>query len=342
MNIDFDALDNLDNSLPDLPEDETSQSAQDRLLVLQTKKVELIHQREALQARKHELADAIDRLNLTLADYQRQHKQYETREKLEYYLNQNDHEYARLAAQDNAAAFVLDNVNVLPSPDWTKRLQLVGKFMPHMEISTVSTRTLHKNDNLVTVMAYSVAAKGLPTLHVELHVQNEQVDTLHVANWDEASWLLRKVSPSFFGTLKRNYIPRGKVDLLMYGYHSLARLQHRRVTAVGEILTLFRDLVVRPAQDWEVDPFASLAALPYIELDLAPENHPFKVRLYWELVLEDVVTGSLANRLEFVVLGDNDNVVKNTNEVFLGLVPLHGVAKAFSVMLRNIFGIGRD
>lgn len=339
MNIDFDTLDNLENSPESPPDEELTQSAQDRLLVLQTKKVELVQQKEALQQRKKDLEDAIDRLNLTLTDYQRQHKQYETKEKLEYYLNQNDHEYARVTAHDSAAKFVLDNVNVLPSPDWLKRLDLVGKFLPHIDISGAQTRTEHENSQLVTVMDFSVLAKGLPTLHVQLRIHDESILLLEVANWEDVSWLLRSVSSSYCNTVKRNYIPNNKVDLLIYGYHSLAKLQHIRVLALTEILSRYNQLVVRPSKDWDKDPYVSLATLPYIELDLQSTGHSFKVRLFWSLVVEDAVTATAASHVEFAVLGEQDSVLSNANEVFLSLVPLHGIVKAFLVMLGNLFGM---
>lgn len=339
MNIDFNLLDDIDKS--DALDPEQSQSAVDRLVVLQTRKVELTQQRDALLARKHELADSIDRLNITLEDYHHQHYQYETRKKLEYYLQQNDHEYAKLAAADDAASFVMDNLNVLPSSDWPLRLHLVKEFYPHMTISDCDTYTEFDHDKLLTVMTYLVAAKGLPVLNIKLSIFNESVFRVEVVNWDKVAFSLQKISSTFFSTLKRNYIPRKKIDLIMYGFHSLARLEQKRVDALSELLITYGDLVLRPAHHWRDDPFATLATLPYIELDLSSKGHPFTVRFYWTLTLENSITGSVESELEIAIIGENSALVANANQVFLGLVPLHGVVKAFLVMLINIFGIGK-
>lgn len=338
MNIDFKLLDDIDKS--DALESEQSQSAMDKLLVLQTRKVELIQQRDALLARKQELADSIDRLNSTLEDYQSQHHQYETRKQLEYYLQQNDQEYGILAAADDSN-FVRDNLNVLPSSDWPLRLHLVKEFYPHIIISDCETHTEYDNDILLTVMIYTVSAKGLPTLHIKLSVFNESVHRVEISNWDKVAFSLQKVSSTFFSTLKKNYIPRKKIDLIMYGFHSLARLEQKRVTALSEILTKYADLVLRPAHDWKDDPVSALATLPYIELGLRSQNSPFTVRFYWTLTLKNAITGSVESELEIAIIGENSAVVANANTVFLGLVPQHGVVTAFQVMLINIFGIGK-
>ncbi|SGZ51267.1 CIC11C00000004954 [Sungouiella intermedia] len=301
MNIDFNLLDDIDKS--DTLEPEQSQSAMDRLLVLQTRKVELIQQRDALLARKQELADSIDRLNITLDDYQQQHHQYETRKKLEYYLHQNDHEYAKLAASDGAASFVIDNLNVLPSSDWPLRLHLVKEFYPHMTI-----------------------------LDCDSYTESGQLGKGGIS--------LQKISPTFHKTVKRNYIPRKKIDLLMHSYHSLAQLEQKRVAALSEILSTYSDLVLRPAHDWIDDPFSTLVTLPYVELDLSLKGPRFTIRLYWTLCLNNSITGSLESELEIAIIGEETTVVANANEVFLRLIPQHGVVGAFKVMLVNIFGLG--
>lgn len=336
MNIDFNLLDDIEKS--SALEDET-QSAVDKLLVLQTRKVEMLQQRDALQAKKTELAEAIDRLNATWSDYEQQSRQHETREKLEYYLHQNDHEFAKLAAADGAASFVLDNLNVLPAKDWALRLALVGRFFPHMAVGPVLSGSYVEKSTLVTTMAYSMSARGLPTFQMVVHVQNEAVCRLEIANWEHVAWTLRKISPTFSRAVKTNFLRRNKVDLVMYGYHSLARLQHKRIEALTAILNQHPDWVVRPAHDWKIDAYSALATVPYIELDLALTGHAFHVRLHWELHLQDSVTAAMESQLELVVIGEESGVVANANEVFLGLVPQHGVVRAFEVMLANVFGV---
>lgn len=330
MNIDFSLLENLNTSPGGLGP--ASPEPVDNLLALQTTKVELLQHRDALATKRLELKENIDRMNLTLAHYKQQHHQYETKQKLESYLQQNDHEYSKLSAPDDGASFVLDNLHVLPSGDWPLRMRLVARFYPHMEIADCTATSIHENGELFTVMGYTVSARGLPALNVRVVIKNETVRRVELGQSEKALLMLQKVSPSYARILETNYRRLGKPDLLMYSYHSLARLRNKRVTVLLEILSEYLGQVTRPS-GWQVDPLLALQTVEYVEFAF----HQFKVRLYWSLVLENSVLGEVESHLKFVVIRGDGSVLDGTNAVFLGLVQEHGVVRAFRLMVRNMW-----
>lgn len=322
-----------------LPNAETDNES---LLSLQTAKAELVQQRDTLLAKRNDLSVAIERLQGTWDSYQTQSRQYETKKKLEYYLHQNDHEQEkRLAGEDEVALFVLENMHVLPSSDWLRRMDLVGRFYPHMEISHTLLKNIHDSENrLNTEIQFRLLARGLPILRVLLTVRDEKVAKLEILQSKKATLLLHKVSPSFARILETDYVPNGKVDLLVYGYHSLASIQEKRVSILSKLLHQYSQNLTRPGAEWDADPFDSLQAIPYVEFQFthSKTNEPYLVRLYWHLVLNEPFMGQVESELEFATIQKNNQaVLEGASGAFLNLVPDYGVCKAFELIVSNIF-----
>lgn len=331
MNIDFSLLEDIN-----LPEPSPQEEA-DTLLTLQTRRVELLGQRDELAQKRLQLKESIDRLNLTLDNYKDQQAQYETKQKLEFYLHQNDHEFLQLSAPDDAAQFVLDNLDVLPSSDWTKRLELVNMFYPNMQVTDLDVLTSHEDDLLVTTFEYVLAAKGLPSLNVKVVVRDETVLRVELGDFARTEHLLQKISPSYCKTLAANYRRHGKIDLVMHSFHNLATLQQRRIACFAEILRSWSAHVSRPGPTWTQDAHAALLALPYIELAISKDGTGFKVRLHWDLAIDNAATGTVQSQLRFAVVRADGTFLDDAQRVFMTLVPQHGVVKAFLFMLANVF-----
>lgn len=330
------------HGLPPAAELPNLEAANDTLLSLQTAKAELVQQRDTLLAKKTDLSSAIDRLQLTWDSYQNQSRQYETKKKLEYYLHQNDHEQEkRLAEEDEVALFVLENMHVLPSSDWLKRMDLVGRFYPHMKISHAQLKNVHDREGqLNTEIQFRLLAQALPALNVELSIRSEKVVSLKILQSKKATLLFHKVSPSFARIVETDYVPNGKIDLLVYGYHSLATMQEKRVSILLKLLHQYSQSLIRPGAEWDSDPYASLQSIPYVEFEFThlQTGEVYLVRLYWHLVLNEPFMGQIESELEFATMQRNNrNVLKGANGAFLNLVPDYGVCKAFELMVSNIF-----
>lgn len=324
------------------PPEQPQQLEQESLLSLQTTKAELIQQRDALLAKKNDLHSAIERLQSSWDSYQAQSKQYDTKKKLEYYLRQNDQEYEkRLAGEDEVASFVLENMHVLPSSNWGRRMDVVGILYPHMRIHNALLKNVHDTDNkLVTQITFTLLAKGLPSLNVELTVWDEKVIKLDILQSKKATIVLHKTSPTFANILTEMYVKDCKVDLIVYGYHSLASMQAKRVSIFLSLLRQFSGNRIRPGAMWENDPFDSLRAIPYIEFEFVHSKtaEPYIVRLYWHLALRNHFLARIDSELDFAVIRKSDqSVLGGASTAFLNLVAEYGVCKSFELMVSNLF-----
>lgn len=285
----------------------------DELIAFQLARAELAQQRDQLAAVNTDLKTAVARMHHTLDNYTRQKADYVIRDQLLYFLAQNT---ANLHASDDNAAFVTDNLHVLPDPAWHKRHDVLARFYPDIQIGNATLEKRYKDDRLVTELAFTVSSDALPPATVLVTLHREAVEAVHV------TCDLAAVCPGLADLFRRNYVPRRKVDLVLAGYNSLAAVQRRRTEILAEILGLYAGHVLSPAH-WAHDPSASLRHVPFVDFDFG-----VRVRLYWRLVVLDPALASVGLDLELVA-GD-----KLLTEPFLRLVPEYGVVGAFKVVIR--------
>ncbi|KAM9925981.1 hypothetical protein OXX80_010730 [Metschnikowia pulcherrima] len=322
-------------SLPDTPDVQAVD-----LLQVQTRKAELTRERDILAQKRSELKSSIDRLSVSLAHYKKQQLQHETKQKLEYYLHQNDHECSKLTGPDDAASFVLKNLDVLPTNDVRLRSKLINKLYPGMTVDQESVSTIHENAELYTVIDFRIFASTLPPLKIKIHVKNDAIHRLELLEQTEAARVFQKISPSFCKVLMRNYCRLKKVDLIVYSYHAMAQLQQERISSFTSIIQNYSVFVTRPNFE-AADENTSLISLSYIELTIPRTvvSKTFKVKLQWDIVFQNTATGEAESELSFLVDREEDGPLENANEVFLDLAVERGAVEAFSLMLSNLFGI---
>lgn len=330
MNVDLDLLEDINDSASSAHEAELSS-----VLLFQTEKLELVSKRDALAQKKVELESAIDIFNITLAHYKKQQSQYETKRRLEYFLHQSDREFEKLNASDEAATFVLENLDVLPSKDIKAREVLIHKFYPAVTISNASSGTEFLEGNPFSTIEYFMASKYLPSIHVKLLSRHETVHLLRVCNLSNVATGLERICPRYYRALNEDYIPRGAVDLLMYSYHALAQLQSTRTAALRLILDKYSSSVTRPTS--AATPLDSvLQCLPYIEIKAPTEKEMF-IRLYWSIELSSPQLAEFESHLSYV-LGTHDQW-HSADDIFSKLVSRHGVLNAFNLMYNNLFEV---
>lgn len=310
----------------------------DKLLELQTRKSELIQKRELLSLKKSQLTEETMALQTTLADYTHQKLQQETKKKLDFFLHQNDHESAKLSAPDHAAAFVLENLDMLTPTDWTMRRKLLNKFHPNLSFSKVETSRCPE-DETAHFFTFKIAGYGVPQLTIRVRIKDEAVIGISVLNWNNISSVLHKISPSLYNAIKDDYIPGKKLDLFIYTYGSLARVQHQRIRVFSEILEKHDLLVTTPPKNfnWLGDPMNVLLTLSYIEVAAKSYDKPYLLRLLWTPTLKTLSTGELKSNIRFSVLNHDLKPVKTANDVFKSLVADYGVSQAFTCMVSNLF-----
>ncbi|OBA20003.1 hypothetical protein METBIDRAFT_13030 [Metschnikowia bicuspidata var. bicuspidata NRRL YB-4993] len=326
-------------SSPASPKD-TQEEDPDDIPILQSKKAELIQERDILAQKRLELKQSIERLSASLSFYREQQLQHETKQKLEYYLHKNDHECSKLTQPDEAASFILKNLDVLPTTDVHLRMKLLNRFYPCMSVAQEHVLTIHEEDVLFTVIRFKIFAHGLPPLAIRLHSNDDAVHRLELLDYSEVAPIFQKVSPSFCKTLINNYCRQKKIDMIMHSYHSLAKLQQSRIMCLSQLLLKYADLVTRP-KSWASYPELSLMSLNHIELTIPESTNRDRhiVQLSWEMILKNTAIGEMESQLRFSVQRRDSGPLKNVNEVFLSLMLEHGIMNAFSLMLSNLFGV---
>lgn len=319
-----------DNDSPPEPVLDEHAAGED-LLLLQTRKAKLVQARDSLLERRDDLKESVDRLRETLQHYKQQSREYDVKQKLEHFLHQSDLDKAHTG--EDGLAFILENLSVLPSTNWTERLELVTRFTPYIKFKSISSSAVHDGDVLLRVIKFTCEAETLPSIEIELNVRKEKILTLQITNFSLVEPVLSRISPSFTRVVQHNFVPHRKVDLLLYSYHSLARLQHIRVSTFAEILKEPAMTVVRPL-DWK-EHASVLQTTPYVELKTQRGDSNCHVRVDWALALDDVVVGNVDSRVRLTIF-KGDHVFPNADELFQTLVTLHGVSKAVSIMIRNV------
>lgn len=236
-------------------------------MAYQLLRAELVQQRDDLVARRDTLLLAISRNEQTMAHYNNQRHQLQVRERLQGYLRQNSEDFIN----NSNDSFVAENLNVLPSTDWTRRVDALKILYPNMEVQNASISRAYEDDGpAISTVTFSVASRGLPTLALEFRVRDETVLDGKLANTIDnkmAEHVLDKISPTVGQTLRGNYLLRGKMDLVMAMYNSLGERQRTRLDILKEILTRHQGWT-RP-KNWQDD--SALLCVLYVELTLWPE-----------------------------------------------------------------------
>lgn len=168
--------------------------------------------------------------------------------------------------------------NVHPSSDWPLRLQLAASMLPHLTVANARESSVAGRRRIT----YTLESAHF-RLHVDLEVEAALLVALRLLPRDDTALLL--VSPSCRDVILCNYVPRAKINLLMYSANSLAALAAQRHDAWRRLARAYRDRAV---------PSASNA--------LAIDAGADRVVVTWDLVLEDAVVGDVESRVRVDVV----------------------------------------
>lgn len=326
---------------PDSSMESASDSEFDKLIGLQTRKSELMKERDLLLRKKLDLQEDIRRLSERLASHNQQKLQFVAKKKLEFYLHQNDHENSRLSALDQAASFILDNLNVFSSSDWSARRKLIGKFYPHVSISKYNNLIIFEKGLKSNSIEFVLEGYGMPLFEISVRVSDEVVTDLIITNWSSVSFLLHEICPTYQETLDQFYIRHRKLDLLFYSYHCLSRVQYQKIGTFWKIVHQYPTFArsSSEAAKMDIEFLKNLMCQRFIDMTIESSGRSFLIRLEWTPMLPDSSSGEIESDIRFIILSSQSRISINTTEVFLRLVREYGVSKAFNLMLFNLFDI---
>ncbi|KAK6457679.1 uncharacterized protein RJT20DRAFT_125494 [Scheffersomyces xylosifermentans] len=277
--------------------------------------------------------------------------------------NENTNQQAALNNEDDDDA-ILKSLNVLPSSNWTERLEMIRKFMPFLELDKIRTNNYYNGNNelirtiefvLISPLLFKIQFKLLIDTQTEALKEIVVGDAVLSRKSSPSLTTLSILSPSFTHVLMKNYLPKRKINLIMFGLNSLSVLLHRRVSILYKLLrmypTLVRDgdkysdfLETEEIQD-NIRLFAVLKPIESLEFAVKRGADKFIIRLSWIIEVQNKVTADFCSNLKLQIYSGEDEsedkvgVFRDCNSLFVKLSKEYGIVSAFGLILKNVFGI---
>ncbi|RCK55336.1 hypothetical protein Cantr_04165 [Candida viswanathii] len=318
---------------------------EDKLIELQTRKIELLERRDELVKSRAKLYNEVNDLRVSLHDLTKDASVSAGQKRVEELLDANTRAYIDALELRNLKNddYVLNNLNVLPATDWGLRLEYIKKFVPFLEIDKINTFNEHVEGDMMRVIEFEVILPLIFKLGVKLSVNCEDDALSRVEVLD--TFKIAVISNSFAQTLTRNYIPHRKINSIMYGLNSFSKLLHARISIVHKIVTEFRDnlydgekyhdLLQETVADNKKN-FATLQNIDQIELKFVVGERLFKLALNWGIVMGDTSTGSCQSQINLYIIDDIGNT-RNLSQIFQSLLLQYDVITSLKVIIKNIF-----
>ncbi|CCG21451.1 hypothetical protein CORT_0A10650 [Candida orthopsilosis Co 90-125] len=304
-------------------------------------KQELIEEKQRLLKIKADKLNRIETLQTRVEQLSKLQQESNVKTQLNELLQKSQVEFYKNLRTRNQKQekYMLQHLNVLPSPDWDLRLSLAKQFIPFLDIDKLKTYNEYVDDKLVRVFQFTILSPLVLnlTLKLEINTSNDSVYQMLVMTNLKT---LRMLSSSFTTALINDYIPNGKINCVMYGLNSLTKLIQKRTRIWHQLIVKHKSLI---ASDRlvnipdEVSDYKKLYAnLKSVEsIDLIINN--YKVSLYWSITNNDHLTGSCQSDLQLYITQNGTTTLKNAGSLFTSLVPRYGIINSLEIILCNVF-----
>lgn len=256
----------------------------------------------------------------------------------------------------NSVESLLSDLNVLPSNNWDNRLDNVKKFYPYLDIESVSTTNSYVDDEtMVRTISFSVVCPLIFRVNVNVTIDPKSDSIVKIEIDQKQLTTLQLLSPSFYQVLTKNYIPNKKIDLVMYSLNSLSILIHKRVSLLFKLLKMFSSFVEdeslfkltntedvsAAASNMKI--FSNLKSVENIDFVIDKGSESYKLKLYWNIILDDVITGECQSSIKLLIIRQSDSkILNNVKNLFRELVKEYGLINGFCVLIKTTFGITVD
>lgn len=328
----------------------------DKLLQQQSEKSVLNAERDDLLKHRANLQENIQELNLKIRRIKQKLLQQQTQQKLQNLLDMSSQQFVEKQQAKNPTSSkeprfevddeenILQNLNVLPSKNWSERLVFIKKFCPYLEIDKIHmSQAFNQNDKLRRILEYCVISPLLFRVMVVITISSPN-DSISEIQIDYSQLLL--LSSSFIKVLTTNYIPQRKIPLIMFGLNSLSILLHKRVTMFHKLIRLYKKYIVTKKFDEltqieesidNLKLFSLLKLEDCLTFNIPVENRNISLTLNWEIALVDTITGQCESQLKLFVF-DGEQLL-DANKLFLDLVDMHGIVNAITIILKTSFNV---
>lgn len=270
-------------------------------------------------------------LKRTIAEIRSQIKNHRLQEHAKRITPRPPSEAAAIRLETNTANAqdeVLHDLNVFPSTNWQDRLLLVRTLLPHIEFDNISSAP---GESGCRVVCCTLLSPLLFLLQLRFHIDSDSaINKIEASN--DGILLLRLLAPQYALVVTKNYIPRNKVQVLVYSLNSLAACVHQRTNSFVELTRKYPDLVSNVDQNSLGNNSAIYGHLKSIdEIVLTLPETLSTIRVVWTIALDDEITGECGNTINLI--GPDHKA----NELFQMLLRSSSILNAVTSVLSNCY-----
>ncbi|ODV64740.1 hypothetical protein HYPBUDRAFT_88432, partial [Hyphopichia burtonii NRRL Y-1933] len=315
---------------------------QSEKLELKRKLDELIKQRLNVKSSINEVAGKLK----TLKDSQ--HKS-DVNNRLNEYLENSNQNYieSQSRKQIEPSLNIINELNVLPSNNWDDRIDNIRKFYPYVDLEKIKPFTTYNQDGIfLRGISFTVVCPLFFKLNVEVRI-NSLKDSIESISVNQTQLVtLRLISPSVSQAIGQ-FVQQGEIDLFMYALNSLSIVAHERTSLLFKIIKKYRSYIEDEKfknliEDESLSNnriFAIMKSVNQINLVIDKNNELYHIKLYWDIKLNDLVTGNCKSSLKLLMIRQSDNTkLKNVNNLFQNLIKEYGIFSGLDTLLKSIFG----
>lgn len=333
---------------------------QSEKLELKGKLDELIKQRLNVKSSINEVAGKLK----TLKDSQ--HKS-DVNNRLNEYLENSNQNYIEsqsrkqiepsreatpgLNLENGSTVNIINELNVLPSNNWDDRIDNIRKFYPYVDLEKIKPFTTYNQDGIfLRGISFTVVCPLFFKLNVEVRI-NSLKDSIESISVNQTQLVtLRLISPSVSQAIGQ-FVQQGEIDLFMYALNSLSIVAHERTSLLFKIIKKYRSYIEDEKfknliEDESLSNnriFAIMKSVNQINLVIDKNNELYHIKLYWDIKLNDLVTGNCKSSLKLLMIRQSDNTkLKNVNNLFQNLIKEYGIFSGLDTLLKSIFGINAE
>lgn len=361
----------------ELPDDKIEEL--EKLLNQQSIKLDLSNERNDLIKKRTSLKSSVEELRVKVKYLQNMNEKQRQKDRLGKLLEHNDKRFiesqkpkpVEAPADQDDNEYILNNLHVLPSNDWMKRLNMARKFYPYLEINEAQNTTVYddKKSTFVRTISYTVISPYLFRLPIEVSINSsdESIMSISIANDNVKEGIMTNfslLSSSFTKVLVQNYILNGKVDLVMYSLNSLSIAIHKRISTLYKLIRKFRqyiksesyigDLLKKQEIEDDATIFSILKSVDNVEFTIpvnGTSNDHFTIKFQWEIVVSNSVNAECASDPKIFLTKDRDIqateervpksscTIQGANSLFLRLSKEYGIFNAVCILFNNVFHI---
>ncbi|CCE72734.1 Piso0_000328 [Millerozyma farinosa CBS 7064] len=336
------------------------------LLNQQSQKLQRIQERNELLKRRSKLLEEIENSEKQIHGKRRESSMRDQNKQLDALLIENsklhteaEYDYPE-ASNSSDDGHMLKDIHVLPSSNISARLKQAKRFFNDISIENIRSSTIYdeKSDIFKRTISYSVSTVFF-RLPIAIVIDSRsdkvlQIDIPELSDKDGIIMNLMLLSKQYVDILLKNYIPKKKIDLIMFSLGSLTTCLKQRCHEICKVFEVFGSFIKNKKVKTNISKEANDHLITDISMRsknsvtlLVPSKSSneayFKLDLIWEICVTDNILGVCGNELRLYITKEVNGVrqydIKNGNSLFIGLVQEYGVIRSLKILFKSVFEI---